>query len=114
MPSGGIFCTHPQRALVAHVGGHSTGSIGIALADDHDLETPAPASLAAARCLVIGLAPGRMRLGGHRDLAPTTRPGRLPGEHLGLIADGLRPHHRRGAPGEHPRQADAGHRAVRS
>lgn len=79
MPSGRIFAGRPVGVLGAHVAGHNTGSVGIALAGDFNVEEPTEAALAGAARVLDRLVPGArdVPLLGHQDLAPKDCPGRF-------------------------------------
>jgi hypothetical protein len=74
MPSGRIFLGRPVSAVGAHVAGHNTGSVGVSLAGDFDVEEPTPAAIRSIDYVLERLVPGGagLPLVGHRDLAPTT------------------------------------------
>lgn len=80
VPSGRIYLGRPLWALGAHVAGHNSGTVGVAVAGDFDVEHPSEAALAAVGAVLRHLIPGaaRVPLVGHRDLAPKN----CPGEHL--------------------------------
>ena len=79
MPSGRIYEGRPISALGAHVAGHNTGSIGIAVAGDFNIEQPSAEALAGVAHVLDRLVPrGReVPLLGHQDLAPKDCPGRF-------------------------------------
>ncbi len=79
MPSGRIFEGRPSDVLGAHVLGHNTGTVGVALAGKFDQQQPTQAALAAIDRVRWELVPGTQSvpLVAHRDLADTTCPGDL-------------------------------------
>ena len=77
LPSGAVHLGRPPFALGAHVAGHNTGSLGIAVAGDFDVETPCASAVAALTLLVRHLrGEGTIPIVGHRELADKNCPGR--------------------------------------
>lgn len=103
MRSGRVFRGRPAWALGAHVAGHNTGTVSIAVAGDYDVEEPTRASLDAIAAIRRHLVDGSagVPLLAHGDLAERRCPGRLLRERLaGELADlsAYEPARRRSAP----------------
>ncbi len=76
-PSGRIFVGRPATALGAHVSGHNTGTVGVAIAGDYDLEQPSAEAIEALAYVRERLIPGgtEVPLTSHGQLAPRKCPG---------------------------------------
>jgi N-acetylmuramoyl-L-alanine amidase len=79
VPSGRIFLGRPVWALGAHVAGHNTGSVGIALGGDFNVERPTQEAIDSTAYVLSSLVAGgsEVPLVGHSDLAPKDCPGRF-------------------------------------
>jgi hypothetical protein len=79
LPSGRVFLGRPATALGAHVKGWNTGTLGICLAGDFDLDHPTPGALRSLRYVrrVLVPSPRGLPLVSHSDLALKRCPGRF-------------------------------------
>jgi hypothetical protein len=80
-PSGRVFAGRPLNALGAHTKGYNTGSVGICLMGNFQLERPTPAALTSLHDVRTEIVPGgaSVPLKGHREHpghASTACPGR--------------------------------------
>lgn len=82
-PSGRVFSGRPVNALGAHTKGFNTGTVGICLMGNFQLEQPAPAALAALHDVRTEIVPGgaAVPLKGHRE-HPGHASTACPGRHL--------------------------------
>jgi N-acetylmuramoyl-L-alanine amidase-like protein len=82
-PSGRVFAGRPVNTLGAHTKGFNTGTVGICLMGNFELEQPAPAALAALHDVRTELVPGgaTVPLRGHRE-HPGHASTACPGRHL--------------------------------
>jgi len=79
--AGGVYEGRALNARGTHVEGYNTGSVGVVLLGDFEIDFPSAVQVEAARRLIdwLALRLELTHLAGHRDFNPTTQ---CPGAHL--------------------------------